>query len=445
MRDRTDVPPAMDEDDLDDARRAAGPPLSVKQLLHIVLRRKWLILSCFALSIGITKFIGEWIVQPVYVATSQILVTPGREHVSDLTLPTGGAVSPWVRFNQEEEIQRTIELLTGRVLAGRVVRSLGADALYPHAPRSEHGWWRLVRHAERDDPMRREANAIDRFLRDLSAEPAGRSSIINLNFKHADPEMAASAVNRITEMYLERYLGVQKNPNADAFFEEQFRVLTRKLRDSEERLLAFKQRHRITGSVAEEQVLLRQMQTTLRGDLNATRGKQAELAQRAAELQQQMRERGTLYGNLQGELLRSAAEQRALQGGEAALVRRIGELQGQLDALERIDDEYGHLEKQVKADQDSHRLYLEKFEEARIAGAMDRERIVGVRVIEQAHVPNAPADSKLGRLLPLIPPFGLVGGLCLAVLLHLVRGTVDTRLDVERSLRLPVLASIPPN
>jgi uncharacterized protein involved in exopolysaccharide biosynthesis len=106
-------------------------------------------------------------------------------------------------------------------------------------------------------------------------------------------------------------------------------------------------------------------------------------------------------------------------------------------------DDYGHLEKQVKADEDNYRLYLTKFEEVRIAGAMDKERIVSVRVLEAAHVPEVPVRSKLELLTVMSAPLGLLGGVALALLLQLVRSTLDTAADIERALGLPVLASIP--
>jgi uncharacterized protein involved in exopolysaccharide biosynthesis len=432
---------AWADHDADSEMRRASSGLSLKQLLHILLKHKLLIVACFAGSLAMAKTIGLFIV-PAYVATSQILLSPGPEHVADFSLPTGGAIPPWVRFNAEEEIGRTVELLSGRFLAERVVRTIGADVLYPERA---HPRWNLpswIWTTEATDPEAREEAAILRFMGAVAAEAANRAPIINVSFKHEDPELSARAVNLLLDLYLERYLGIQENPKADVFFQAQFENLKRKLRASESQLLAFKQRHGITSSVNDEQVLLRQMQTGLRGDLNEVRSRQAELQSREGELRRQISEHGTLYGNLQADLSRNGTEMKALNAREASVASKIADLQGRMDALERVRDEYSHLEKQVKADEDNYRLYLHKFEEVRIAGAMDKERIVSVRVIEPARPPSRPMESRAERLLALGGLLGLAGGVALALLLQLWRGTLDTAEDVEKALHLPVLASI---
>jgi uncharacterized protein involved in exopolysaccharide biosynthesis len=436
------VPDTWDDDGAEDIEaRAASTGTSAKQLAHILFKRKWLVLGVLAVSLAAGQ-VARLLTWPAYLASSQILVNPGREHVADFSLQTGGALPPWVRFDETQEIERTVELLTGRSLAERVVRTLGAEVLYPRPAEASWpvpGWLR----DEASDPAERDEGAIGRFMRDVSADGSVRSAIVTVAFKHGDPEVAARAVNLLAELYVERYLGVRQDPKANAFFEEQFKNLKQKLRESEGRLLAFKQRHGINSSVSEEQALLREMQTGLRQQLNETRSKQAELQSQDAELQRQMAEHGSLYGNLQAERLRNGAEGKALRAREAALTAKVAELQARLDGLERMRDEYSLLEKQVKADEDSYKLYLTKFEELRITGAMDKERIVSVRVIEPAHVPAAPVKSKLD-LLPLLSlPFGLFAGVALALLVQFARRTLDTAADVENALALPVLASIP--
>jgi uncharacterized protein involved in exopolysaccharide biosynthesis len=421
--------------------RDSGPGLSLHQLLHILFKRKWLVLAVFLLCVTTAKVVDAFVVTPAYVATSQILVTPGREHIADLSLPSGGALPPWLRFNTNEETARTVQLLTGRVLVKRVVSVIGADRLYPEP--ASGTLRRLLYPVASTEPARREAAAIDRFIHDLEAQADSRSSIIDVSFKHSDPELAARAVNLLGDLFVERYLAMYQDPRANAFLEEQFGKLKQQLRQSEERLLAFKQRHGLTSSVSEEQHLLREMQTGLREQLTDTRSQHAALQGKAAELQRQMSDHGTLYGNLQAELLRNAAEVKALRAREDGLEAKIAEQQSRLDALERMRDDYNHLEKQVKADEDNYRLYLTKFEEVRMAGAMDKERIVSVRVLEAADIPDVPVRSKLELLTVMSAPLGLLGGVALAILLQLVRSTLDTAADIESALGLPVLASIP--
>jgi uncharacterized protein involved in exopolysaccharide biosynthesis len=420
-----------------------GQGVSLRQVLHVLFKYRWLILTVFVASLALGKAVERWFITPTYEATSQILLNPGREHVADFSLLTNGAVPPWVRFNAEEETARTVELLSGRFLAERVVRRIGADVLYP--PDSVA----LLRFVKREDglrvpdPAEREEAAIGRLMRDVTAEAGTRSSIINVSLKHRDPKLAARAVNLLSDLYVERYLGLHQDVRADAFFEEQFEILKHKLRESERKLLSFKQMHGITSSVGEEQAVLRQMQAALRAELNETRSRQAESESKRAELQRQMADHGSLYGNLQSEVLRVTGDARALQAREEAHQTKLNELDVRIGQLERLRDDYSYLDKQLKADEDSYRLYLAKFEDARITGAMDKERIVSVRVIEQAHVPRVPVTTRVERLLAVSPLLGLVVGVVLAALLRFLKGTLDTADDVERVMQLPVLGSLP--
>ena len=494
------------------------PGLSLRHLVHVVYKRKWLVLIVFICSAVAATSIVRLTTKPVYIASSQILVSPGREQVVDPTTQTGGTITPWLGFNAVEQTAWVREILTGRFLAERVVNAIGPTVLYPSKQQVEKWsqlsaiWTSIVTpdklpSPEVVDEKVIQEGAIDAFLKNVTAEPAGRSSIINLSFKHEDPELAAKVVNLLGEMYLERHLGVQKNPKSDEFFQEQLPVQKQRLAESEEKIMAFKVRHGITNSVKSEQELALQQQVGLRKELNDVRSKLAEVESRDVELRRQMantsRSPGTidklrdrlttlelqenelalrltaqnpalmsvreeirklkksvnemegaklygskssqnsLYADLQAELLHNEAEGRALLARQGTQITKIAELQAQLDTLERIHPEFNRLEKQLQLDENNSRLYLTKFEESRISGAMDAEKIAGVRVIEQARLPLKPIDSKRRLKILMGILFSGIGAIVLAFLLQFLGGSLDTAEDVERSLELPVLASIP--
>ena len=227
------------------------PGMSLRSLVHIVYKRKWLVLIVFICSAAAAMTVVRFSTKSVYVASSQILVSPSREQVVDPTVQTGGAVPPWLGFNAVEQTAWVREILTGRFLAERVVNAIGAGVLYP-PKRPEEKWgplnaiWvfaathNMASPEEEVDEEVLQEGAINAFLKSVTADPAGRSSIINLSFKHEDPQLAAKVVNLLGEMYLERHLGVQKNPKSDAFFQEQLPILKKRLAESEERILALR-------------------------------------------------------------------------------------------------------------------------------------------------------------------------------------------------------------
>jgi uncharacterized protein involved in exopolysaccharide biosynthesis len=479
----------------------------LRDFLHVLFKRKWLILAFFLSTFITVASFSVWLSKPKYQATSQILVSPGREHIADLSLTTGGAVAPRLSFNADEEMARTIEMLTGRFLAERVIQAIGPAALYPDLENHAGPFFGLLSKRPLDEQGQLEV-AIGRFSENIYAEPAGKSALINVSFRHEDPEMAAKVVNLLGEQFLERHLGVQKNPRTEVFFQEQFDLLKQKLQESERKLEEFKQRNEVTSTVRDEQELAVKQQVISQTALSDTRKQLAEIASRMQELRSQLgntsrsagtinilqdkltnlelqenelalrmtaehptlrsvreeikvvREKleqmegskaygtsvsrdGSLFAKLQEELLHNEAEQRALRSRADAEIAKLADVQKRLATLDRVDVEFNHLNQQLQLDQQNYKLYVTKFEESRISDAMDAEKIASIRVIEAAQAPRSPLNTKLNIKLLLGLLFGLVGGIALALFLEFLGGRLDTTEDVERYLELPVLASIP--
>jgi uncharacterized protein involved in exopolysaccharide biosynthesis len=389
---------------------------------------------------------------------------------------------------------RTNQLMAGRSLAEQVVETIGADVLYPN----------LSGRSGDHDSIRRAAAA--RLLDHLSVEPAGRSSIISLGFTHEDPVMAAKVANLLGELYVERYLRVEKNPRADAFFEEQLATRKQKLAESEQALETFRRQHGISVSSRSERESASAELGTARSALADVRGRQAELQSQVEALSQklnndarvprsyyQLKERlATLeteeselalsvtsqhprlrevreqirglqeklkltdaapsYGtaaeqeqfnvNLQLELSRSRAELESARARQSTLSARVDAAQRRFASLENLDSQFNQLQAQVQAAEDAYRLYFMKVEDLRMVNARDAEKLVGVRVIESAQPPSTPLDSRSRLKILLGVLGGALAGIGTAFVLQFVRGRLETGEDVERVLGLPVLVSI---
>lgn len=464
------------------ARVSAGAsPLSLRGVLHVVFRRKWLILALFAVFAAAATLAIELLVKPEYEATAQILVAP-----ADVQLQAGG--------RPDERIAQAIQLLTGRSLVEQVVDDIGVRVLYPDLA------LRIV-----DGDALRMAAAV-RLASGLQVDANVRSSIVSLGFRHSDPQLAARVPNRLGELYIDRFLLVERNARADAFFEEQLTARARDLEESERALETFRSRHRIATSLVEERKLAAAEFATLRTSLAETQTRQGELKiqlettmQRAShdariprsyyqlrerlatleaeesewalrftpehprlrELREQivgLRERlagsgvDSAYGSareqeefnvsLQIELARLRAEFEAAASRRSALLLRVGEARERLRSLEVVDGEFNRLQARVKADEDAYRALLAKVQEQRMANSRQSERVVGIRSIEEARPPFVPIDSRkefklaLGILASGLAAFGA------AFLLHVSKARFETAEDVERVLALPVLGSI---
>jgi hypothetical protein len=95
-----------------------------------------------------------------------------------------------------------------------------------------------------------------------------------------------------------------------------------------------------------------------------------------------------------------------------------------------------------KANEDNYLLYLKKGEEARIAAALDQNKILNVAIAESPIVPALPTRSAW--------TFALVGCLLASVVSMGLAITVDytdrsfrTPSEVSAELNIPVLAAVP--
>ena len=480
----------------------------IRNFLHVLFKHKWLVFWFFVgTSLTVISAV-LFFTKPVYQVKTQLMLSLGRENISDVSIVTSGTVAPKFNSSMEEQLARSIELLTGRVPVERVVQMIGADKLYPDLRKPAAAW--RTKFFEDKQPSEQDLveAAVTRLLANIQAEAAGKSGLVNLTVKHGDPEMASNISNWLASLYIERHLGIFKSPKADSFLLQQFQNVKRKLRDAEEKLSAFKRRYNITGAVKDEQELAIKQQVTVRTALNDTRSQQNEVASRIAQLKLQLanttedpgnttifrdklanlelqegelalrlkaenpmlravREEirlvrqkiaeqgagksygntsardGSLFAQLQQELLRNEAEQKALRAREEGQSAKLGEAEARLAMLDQVAVEFSHLQQAQQAEEQNNKLYQTKFEESRISTAMDAEKIASVRVVEPPRIPRVPIDSKTWLKILAGILFGLLGGIALAFVAHAMSGRLETAEEVQRYLALPVLASVP--
>jgi len=450
---------------------ATGPTISLRDILHIIFKRKGQIVLFLFVAVCVVA-IASFREKRTYVATAQILVKIGRENIQ---APTFAGDKPVITFDLNAEV----EILGSRVLAEKVAEALGPAAIYP-------------------DPFSSPSLdiAAELLRDDLSIEAVEGSNIINVSFEHEDPQMAARVINTLMDLYLERHLEIHKSPTSHEFLREQSQVLDKRRKQAEDKLEAFKNEHNLTALEEEQSLLLRQ-EANLRAELNQTLSQQAEiesrfqqfrdqlaathdtvhlddrtvsdLRARLVELELQEHELLTKYSDqsrlvqrlrdeielvrrklvkqraeiIQQELLRYQTELQALKAkGESQRVH-LANYRKNHEKLNRIEMEFSRLREEVEVHRQNYRLYLTKFEEARISDEMDRQKIANVSVIEPARPPLKPESRNISRNLVLATILGGVGGLGLALFSEYLEDKLDRDEDVEHHLHLPVLASIP--
>jgi uncharacterized protein involved in exopolysaccharide biosynthesis len=149
------------------------------------------------------------------------------------------------------------------------------------------------------------------------------------------------------------------------------------------------------------------------------------------------------YRQTQAELFRYESDLKALHAKKKAQKAQLIEYHQRLEKLNRIEGELNQLQQMIDVDGHNYRLYLTKFEESRISDAMDSEKITSVSLIEPAQLPLYPVSPKPMLNFILAVLLGTFGGLGVAFFLNFLDDSLEMVEDVEESLQLPVLASIP--
>jgi uncharacterized protein involved in exopolysaccharide biosynthesis len=411
---------------------------TLRDILHVLFKRKWLISFFFVGTLSAAALVVVSNSPKVFEATAQILLSPGREHLLDLTLSSATTVPPRLSFDLDEHAARTVEMLTSRYLSEQVVQTLGPRSLC----RETLGWPLSLlgkRFCDAGVPDEVLMDRVAMQVRDnIRAERVGHAALINLSFRHEDPAVAAKVVNTLGSLYLERHLGVLKNARTDAFVQEQAETLKARLLHAEKTLEDFKLSNGIGPSIKEERETLTKQMELVQGLEAEIEAKQAELNSRIAKwnaqgadapisgaetspayeklliLQHKESEMAIRLGDrnpdlmalrdeivrvrkslIQEQVLRQQIELNGWRARQASNQPKLRELKARLQNLDRVEVEFNHLQQQAIAAQQDYRVYTAKQEESRITNAMDNEKIASVRVIEPARPPMVPLPSTM--------------------------------------------------
>ncbi|MFB3817528.1 MAG: GumC family protein [Candidatus Methylomirabilales bacterium] len=248
---------------------------SVRELLTVLFKRKATILVTF-LTVVATVTVVSFLLPPTYEAQSRLLVKFGREYI--YRPEVGGEVDgrSLFMFNNEDMLNSEVKILTSRDLIERVIGALRLETLYPKLVETP---------PERGTPM---DAAVERFTKDLSVEGVKKSNVIEIAYQHRDPQLAARALNLLAELFKEKHLQAHTDPKS-SFLEAQLAIYQQRLRDSENRLEAFKQRHAVY-SLGEQRSLMLNQRTEVDAAARAARNQVRELEERIASLETQMQQ-----------------------------------------------------------------------------------------------------------------------------------------------------------
>jgi uncharacterized protein involved in exopolysaccharide biosynthesis len=212
-------------------------------------------------------------------------------------VPTGPINAPFLNIDRAAQVNSEIEILKSQSLTQKVIATIGLAVIYENFKDKPPGVVARIRASffpdvrQKMSPDERKAFNFDaagaKFKKALEVTGVKKSNVIQVDFKHKDPQMAAMVVNKLAELYRDHHLLVHKRPQNVKFFEKQSHLLKIKLNQTEARLKALRKKYNITSLEEQRSLLLGQI-AELNSKVNETKSLAVETERRIHELRRQL-------------------------------------------------------------------------------------------------------------------------------------------------------------
>jgi succinoglycan biosynthesis transport protein ExoP len=490
-----------------DLGRTTGPRIypellsqesALGEYVRVLAKRKWTVLICLVTIFSIVA-IASLKMTPIYEASGSIAINKADSGLVNFNnSPTFS-----LDYYDPTEMETEVKILQSDLLALQVVKELALDR------RPEFGGKTPATPSSLDlapDPLQadtgRTTSLLSSFRSNLRVVLAPNTHIIEVHYRSADKDLAATVVNTLMTTYTENNFKSRFDSTMQAsdWLSKQLVDLQMKVETSQEKLVHYQKEHEILGidekqnittskldelnkalTAAESERMDRESVYRLvqAGDtdtitsaanaldsagastqsvsslLDTLRSKQADLKIQAAEL-------NTQFGPAYPKLAQINNQLKEIDTQVLAETRKIaGKIKGQyLAALQRENMLHDALENQkqeanklnesaieyslLKRDLDTNRqLYeglLEKLKEAGVSAGL---RSNNFRIVDVARSPNGPIEPNIPRNLSFAFMLGLTSGVGLAFLLEGLDNTVRTTEQAQMISGLPPLGMIP--
>jgi len=466
---------------------------TLREYMRVLIKRKGMVLACI-FGIFAATAIASLRQTPIYEAVGRIAVNR-----ADSNVITFKDSVPVVDYMDPSDLDTEVRVLQSDLLALQVVRQLNFDK------RPEFGGQPDLRQPNLvADPLQGDSShttaLLGGFKGNLRVSLIPNTRTIEIHYRSADPQLAASAVNTLVATYIEQNFKTkfESTMQASDWLSKQLVDLQMKVETSQEKLVRYQKEHEILG-IDEKQNITTQKLDELNKELTSA---ESERMQREAAYRQTqstdpeavaaaISSDSTGNGNSAGGLIDKLREQQAnlkiqiadlsTQFGPA--YPKIGQLNNQLKEIDRqfesetrkaVDHlrgqylaalqresmlrdafdkqkqqanklnesaiEYSLLKRDVETNRTLYEGLLEKLKEAGVTAGL---RSNNIKILDAARVPTGPVEPNIPRNLLFALVLGITSGVGLAFLLENMDNTVRTTEQAQLISALPSLGMIP--
>jgi uncharacterized protein involved in exopolysaccharide biosynthesis len=457
---------------------------TVRNLLFILFKHKIIIIIC-TISVVISVILLTANKPTLYETSTKLLLKPGRESVYRLSPAEGGGILRDAA--KQERMNSELAILNGHDLIKSVIEDIGIENIYP--------WMQSNEKSNSKKTSAVPEQAIDILRMSIYAHPIKKSDILNISFRHQNPETAAKVLNTLVDNFLVEHLNIYQEPGELLFFEEQVKLYKDKLQNSENELEMFRKFNDVTQIISQQSDLLSRI-SAYKSRIADTNIEISELESKLQLLQEQEATGETSQMNLdaitsirskvtslkleQQSLLNIysptnikiinikneiKAGEKLIKSEEKVFFRKEKiKMQNDLDAVNSrlsAEDKYlniyrdelvkinkmelnlKNLVRTVKLDEINYELYASRTEEARISKKMDAQKFVNISIVDKAIPPTRPIPSTRRKSIYISIIMGLFLGIAVALIVEFNSHSFNNREDISKNLQLKSLASIP--
>ena len=475
------------------------PLPTLRDLVAVLFRQRWVMLTAFSAAILGALLSGVWI--PKYEAQMKILVR--RQRVDPIVSPQASASAQYNGNDvSEEDINSEVELLNSQDLLRKVVVTTGLE--------EKHGFL-----FDSGDEKVRIESAVRRLGKDLNIEPLRKSNIISVSYMSRNPELAARVLNALSVAYSEKHLEVHRSSGEFKFFDQQTEQYRQGLVSAQAQLTEFTNKNGVVSADTERDLALRrvdefnaeaqqakadvtendnrirsleaqlhaidpritttvrtadnpQLMQQLKATLLDLQLKRTELLtkydpsyrlvqeidQKIAEAQsaiaseenkparEETTDKNPDYQWIQSELTRAQAQVDGLKARASAASAIALQYQNAARQFSQSGIMQENLQRNAKTEEENYLLYVRKREEARISDALDERGILNVGLAEQPVVPALPSRSPVSMVM-LSLLLACAVSFCSAFVADSVDPSFRTPDELAGYLEIPVLAALP--
>ena len=265
--------------------------VTLRDILTVAFHDRVRIGAAFLIGLLLTALVAT-LIPKKYTAEASLLLRLGREYLYTPEVGDPAAVQP-VPYDREQTMLAESKILTSHDVIDGVMRTLSVATVYP----------KLAKDNKTSAEQSARANVT--LEKALGAELLKGSNLLQISFKHEDPEMAARVLNEVIEAYLRKRLQVFSSTSNGAA-EADMGTRRDQLAAAEAKLADFKQERGIRSFSEEQTLLLAQR--------NAIEQRQSEINLAAAQAGGRTQALSSQLGQIPSEVRLSSETSR----GEAA-------------------------------------------------------------------------------------------------------------------------------